>query len=245
MNFYTYQITNTATNKRYFGWTNKTPEARFQVHVRSAFRGSQTILHASMRKHGIDAFAVEQVNVFACKDDAIADEIRLIAENRTNQCRYPNGGYNMTDGGEGTVGGKRTRSQSEASLQTITEYNKSLKGKTYEEIYGDRADDEKQKRRFAHKPPTKETKRKMAQAKLNNNNGCFAVRVTYDDGSIELFPSQSKAMEALGIKTRTTLRSIASGKRWRNGKWEHYNNPYPFSIELLRVKIDDPSLLEL
>lgn len=217
--FYTYRITNTRNRKSYFGWTNKTPTKRWQVHQYSAAAGSHTLLHNAIRKHGVDAFSVEQVNIFETQDEAIADEARLIANHKTNHCRYPNGGYNMTDGGEGVVGFERTEAQSEASRRVITERNKSIRGKTYKEIYGNRAEEEKQKRTaIVEYVPTPDTKQKMAEAKINNKNGCFAVRIIHDDGRIELFPSHTDAMAALGIKTRTTFRCIATGKRWRNGK---------------------------
>ena len=241
MNFFTYKIINKINNKLYFGWTNKDPiQKRLEAHIQASKQGS-LLLHNAIRKHGPENFTIELVNTFTNKDDALNDEIRLIAEHNTNHCRTPNGGYNMTDGGEGVSGRTRTPLQKEASKQAITEYNKSTKGKTYEELYGPNAELEKQKRANSNKgrKATKQQKEKMSAALKGNKNGCFAVRVLHEDGRTETFSSQTEAMASLGIKTRTTLRSIASGKRWRNGVWEKYNNPYPFSIELLRTKINN------
>ncbi len=237
MKFFTYKIINRVTNKSYYGWTNKDPiNKRLAVHFHSAKIG-KLLLHNSIRKHGEESFDIELINSFTTKELAIADEIRLIAEGKTNHCRYPNGGYNMTDGGEGVSGYVRTE---EAKQKTADKNRGKLspkKGKTYEEIYGAQAAAERAKRGTLGVVPSTTTRKKQSKAKQGNKNGCFPVRVTYDDGSVKVFPSQTDALEFLNIKSRTTLRSIATGLRYKSGKYEKYNSPYNFTIELLRHKI--------
>jgi group I intron endonuclease len=232
MKYFTYKITNTINGKRYCGWTNKPIEKRFDVHVHNASKGSKLLLHNAIRKYGVENFTTEIVNVFLSKCEALDDEKLLIAEQQTNHCRHPNKGYNMTDGGEGTAGLPRNKNQSDASKRNIVAYNLSTKGQTYEEIYGDRA--EEQKRMRADK--TRGQKRSLIVRKAiskrlkGNKHGNDSVRVIYNDGTTVTFASKTEARIALGIKTHTTLLSIMTGKRWRNGKWEKYNSPYPFQI---------------
>lgn len=238
--FLTYKITNKINGKLYFGWTNKSSvKERLEVHLYSAEHGSTLLLHNAIRKYGKENFCIELMNNFNSRQNVLRGEIKLIRKYKTNHCRYPGIGYNMTDGGEGTSGCTRTKKQLNASSRVITTRNKLLKGQTYEQIYGDRAQEEKLKRGNSNrgKKRSEEIKQKISQLKQGNKNGCFSVRAIFPSGKVVVYPSQNDALQALKIKTRTTLRCIATGKRWRNGKWEKYNSPYNFEIELLRVKL--------
>lgn len=99
-----YKITNTTTNQIYFGWTIKDLQIRWKRHwYKAAIKTDY--LHLSMKKYGKDAFMIE--SVFETDDNEIAKqkEIELIALFQTNISRFPDGnGFNMTDGGEGTIG---------------------------------------------------------------------------------------------------------------------------------------------
>jgi len=220
----------------YYGWTNKDPiEKRLQVHFKAAKQG-KLLLQNSIRKHGESAFKIELINAFNNRGDATADEIKLIAEGKTNHCRYPGIGYNMTDGGEGTSGLTRSNAQSSASRRNLVEYNISRKGKTYEEIYGGRATLEREKRLHVREPVTEETRTKQSSAKLNNSNGCFPVTIEYDTGNVVTYLSRKEAASALDISL-ATLGNIASGTCWRAGKRVKYKSPHKFTVTLLRTKI--------
>jgi len=239
MKYFTYKITNTITNKICYGWTNKDPiNKRLDVHFYMAKTG-KLLLHNSIRKHGDAAFTIELINTFETKKSAIADEIKLIAEGKTNHCRYSNGGYNMTDGGEGMTGYRRTDAQNAISSSIITERNCALKGLTYEEIYEERADEQRNIRSQKTRGQKRTTKQKKAMAKRSTGNkwGCFPVEVTYYDGTVITYPSRDTARKGLNIKSNTTLRAIATGTYWKNGKHIKYNSPYDFTIKLLRNKL--------
>ena len=236
MKYSTYRITNVNTSKMYYGWTNKDPiEKRLRVHFEAAKQG-KLLLQNSIRKHGESAFTIELVNTFATQAEATTDEIKLIAEGKTNHCRYPGIGYNMTDGGEGTTGLTRNETQATASRRNIVAYNLSRKGKTYEEIYGDRANAERNKRLHTREPITEVTRAKQANAKLNNSNGSFAVEIIYDTGEVVTYPSRKEAAVKLGVSL-ATLGNIASGTCWRAGKRVTYKPSVNFTVNLLRTKI--------
>src|SRR4030065_1002180 len=95
-----YKITNLINGKIYFGYTEKTLYERLQKHF--SLNGGRYISN-SIKKYGKENFNIESLYGFDNVHEAKTTEIYLIAINRTNICRYPNGnGMNMTDGGEGT-----------------------------------------------------------------------------------------------------------------------------------------------
>ena len=53
-----YEIMNVMTKQKYVGWTNKSADERFKVHVQCAKRGDQSWLYNSMRKYGDDKFTI-------------------------------------------------------------------------------------------------------------------------------------------------------------------------------------------
>ena len=53
-----YEIMNVVTKQKYVGWTNKSANERFKVHVQCAKRGDQSWLYNSIRKYGEDKFTI-------------------------------------------------------------------------------------------------------------------------------------------------------------------------------------------
>lgn len=95
-----YQLTS-PIGKCYIGISSKTTEARWSKHIEHALgKRDAGALYSAIRKYGIDSFSVRTLVV---SDDwgYLCDlEKRAIA---AFNCKSPNG-YNITDGGEGTVG---------------------------------------------------------------------------------------------------------------------------------------------
>lgn len=100
-----YLLTNTANGKRYVGQTVKTAEARFANHVACARAGRGYLISKAIRKHGPEAFRVHVIET--CDTKARADNLerRWI---KLHNAKSREHGYNLTDGGEGTVGHKHT-----------------------------------------------------------------------------------------------------------------------------------------
>lgn len=96
MKYYLYKITNTVNGKAYIGWTNNIVN-RFKRHQRQGHA-----LHNAICKYGWDTFT-KQVLVVSNNVQYIKDlEVKAIALYNTF---YVDGkGYNLTRGGEGTVG---------------------------------------------------------------------------------------------------------------------------------------------
>jgi group I intron endonuclease len=93
-----YLITNQESKKSYVGQTVKTLECRWQQHRTPASRPGP--LHSAIKKYGSEVFLVEALHSCASKEEMDFVEAFYISFLNT---KAPNG-YNLTDGGEGTVG---------------------------------------------------------------------------------------------------------------------------------------------
>ena len=99
MNYYI--IINSINDKRYIGVTTRPLHVRWAQHQQDArYARSSSILHAAMRKHGVENFSCLQIASALSCDALFEVEPVLIVQHNT---RSPNG-YNMTDGGEGSPG---------------------------------------------------------------------------------------------------------------------------------------------
>lgn len=97
---YIYKIYNDINDKLYIGKTSQTIQARWEEHIYTAlYRRQQRNykLYNAIRKYGVDNFHIEEIE--ECPIDII-DEREMYWINKLNT--YLNG-YNMTEGGEGTV----------------------------------------------------------------------------------------------------------------------------------------------
>lgn len=115
-----YCITNTITQKKYIGQTRLTLSKRINVHRSQMRQGVSDKIHNSMRKHGWEAFAFEELYILIenNQDWLNEAEILLIAEHDT-----VSSGYNIAEGGHGGAIGLRRRAA-------------NIKGSSAAEIYG-------------------------------------------------------------------------------------------------------------
>jgi len=88
------------TGKQYVGITTLTVNRRMTGHKTGARLGSPYPLHAAIRKYGFDKMVVETLHPSRDLEELHALEIATIARLNT---MVPNG-YNLTAGGEGTIG---------------------------------------------------------------------------------------------------------------------------------------------
>lgn len=98
-----YRISNAKNAKLYFGITSKSLRSRWAQHKWCASNGSEYALHRAMRRHGADAFFPEVISEHSSFDEAKEAEALAILTHGTRR-----GGYNMTDGGDGFMGGKHS-----------------------------------------------------------------------------------------------------------------------------------------
>ncbi len=98
-----YQVCNQVTGKLYVGYTKQTIERRWSRHCKHTYEGSHCVLHRAIQKYGRDAFTVTLLE--ECSEENVLDaKRRWIAKLNT---MLPNG-YNMTLGGDGTLGRKNS-----------------------------------------------------------------------------------------------------------------------------------------
>lgn len=96
--FVVYQVTNISNGFRYIGYTSVGMQRRRIAHMNKAKSRESGCpkFHNALRKYGRDAFVWTVIAIFKNRSEALAEEIRLIAEFRPE--------YNLSLGGEGVVG---------------------------------------------------------------------------------------------------------------------------------------------
>lgn len=159
-----YAIINTINNKIYIGRSIDI-EARIKVHFFNNFK-LQDFLHRSIRKYGVKNFKWYIVELIE------RDSIKKLNTELNNREKYyikkfktfGKEGYNLTKGGEGTIGYK----YSEEEIIKNSERNKlRFKNKENHPMFGKHHSEEsKEKNRQAHlgKKQSEETKQKRSKA---------------------------------------------------------------------------------
>ena len=96
MSWTIYCVTHVASGRRYIGQTKLSAARRWKGHVSAASRGPRrTYFLAAIRKHGVDAFSHEVLEICETQADADAAERRWIAHHRTLDRTY---GFNLMPG---------------------------------------------------------------------------------------------------------------------------------------------------
>lgn len=96
-----YKVTCLISGRAYVGITSGQMEKRWSTHLKhAASKRFNSPLHASIRKHGREQFIVEIICKADSNEKARLIEREMIAQHNT---MVPNG-YNLTTGGEGSVG---------------------------------------------------------------------------------------------------------------------------------------------
>lgn len=125
--FYIYMIFNLVNGKIYVGQTTK-PKYRWREHLYAASHPSyisHRLIHRAILKYGNNNFEFRIIQKLNSSKEASEAEMYWIDFYKSNKCRYPNGlGYNLTDGGESTIGTKWTdESKENFSKLTLGENN--------------------------------------------------------------------------------------------------------------------------
>ena len=135
-----YKITNHINQKIYIGRTISSLKKRFEEHLYRCMKTDiATKLYNSMRKYGIENFEIELID--ECDLECIYETEKKYIE----QYDSYNKGLNSTLGGEGCLGYTHSP-EIRKKISENTKNGNSHKGKTYEELYGDNAKEEKEKR---------------------------------------------------------------------------------------------------
>ena len=103
--FLAYVVTCKVTGRQYVGITGRTLQQRWKEHVSDAkTRTRRSILGTAIRKYGSDQFSIEPIFCALSWADLCVAERVLIAQHGT----LKPGGYNLSPGGEGCLGLKRS-----------------------------------------------------------------------------------------------------------------------------------------
>ena len=106
---YIYCATCLLNGKSYFGQTVKSVEKIYKQHLRTAQRGENTKLYRAIRKYGSKNFTIEEViSVEASSLQALKAKLDFLERHFIQKYDTRRNGYNMTDGGEGTLGDGHT-----------------------------------------------------------------------------------------------------------------------------------------
>ena len=110
-----YRILNKINNKNYIGLTTKTIELRFKQHIKlinnNVKNKNRRLIHKAIYKYGIDNFDFIKI----IEDDSLTlEELKELEKRYISEYNtlYPFG-YNLTKGGDGTVGYHLSKSHKE------------------------------------------------------------------------------------------------------------------------------------
>jgi group I intron endonuclease len=161
-----YKITNKINQKSYIGFTSKTLKQRLNKHRKDAqYMNRDTILCQAIRKYGIESFEIELLHESESLEDTLQImENKFIIEHETH-CSTGKG-YNMTMGGEGTIGHKHNETTRKLMSRSHTgmKHLESTKNKLSKLRLGD-------KNPNFGKTFSDETKKKISEKVSGGRNG--------------------------------------------------------------------------
>lgn len=140
-----YKIINKENGLIYIGCTISSLDKKFKEHLSRCFTSNyKSKLYNSMKKYGQYNFTIELIE--ECDFNLIYETEKKYID----QYNSYNNGLNATIGGEGCLGYVHSPEMRVKISEAIKNGN-SHKGKTYEELYGDKADEQREKRRLSVK----------------------------------------------------------------------------------------------
>ena len=197
-----YLTTNKINNRKYIGVDSQNNKSYF---------GSGKAIRLAIKKYGTKSFTKEILEESDDKEYLFEREKYYIEiYDAINSNEY----YNMAEGGKGGAGTLATEEAKEAhrigckkGLEKISELRR---GKTYEEIYGDRADEEKEKRRLAGlgKKYDEERTKKSGdghKCQIPWNKGKKGLQIPWNKGLITLQEPWQKGKKYVTKKYILTL----------------------------------------
>ena len=150
-----YKATNKENGKIYIGQSVETLAKRKAIHIRDANNNNSLYFHKALRKYGVDNFKWQVICICPNIDILNEQEVYYIAFYDSF-----NNGYNLTKGGDGTVGYKFSEEQKEK----MSGENNHMYGKCGEDHhnYG--------------KPMSEDQKAKIRQSHLGEKNHFYGKK---------------------------------------------------------------------
>jgi len=173
-----YKIVNKINQKVYIGCTINSLEHRFNEHIYRCFNtDSNSKLYNSIKKYGKENFEI--ILITECKLSEIYEtEKKYIKEYSSYE-----DGMNSTFGGEGCLGYVHSV-EIRKKISEGTKNGNSHKGKTYEELYGDKAEEEKLKRKLSVKNKWDSMNNEEKIIRIKNLKNSLKKKSKYDENLI-------------------------------------------------------------
>lgn len=189
-----YRLTS-PSGKSYIGVSSKTTEARWAKHIEHALgRRDSGALYSALRKYGINSFSVETLVIANDWEYLCELEKRAISVMRT-KAPY---GYNITDGGEGTIG----RAISEEQRMNIS-MGQKRRFQRFDEI-------EKARGNGYKGAATKRDFRDPQYNELRKSTPTFTTKLNHS-----LAVREAMAKPETAVKVKECARQRASDPNWR------------------------------
>ena len=210
-----YKITNKKNDLIYIGCTIYSLKKRFNEHLYRCFKTDyKSKLYNSMRKYGRENFIIELI------EECDLNIIYATEKKYIEQYDSFNNGLNSTFGGEGCLGYTHS-SEIRVKISEAVKNGNSHKGKTYEELYGDKAEEQREQRRLS----VKNGWVKMSnEEKENRSSKMSEVRRKKSKYGVELITEvKNKFKEGYKVKeikklypqiAESNLYAIKNGNRW-------------------------------
>lgn len=190
-----YRIINELDKRSYVGYTVQTARERFVRHKHSAKNGSQTHLHRAMRVYGVENFSFDVL----CWGDDKESGLRF-AEPLMIDIFKPE--YNMTKGGDGSLGRVVSHETREKLRKNATGYKRSTES---------RANQSMRTRGIPRGPHSEERKINISLAKKRQNRtATLETRKKLSD---------SRRGRKFSLEIIEKLRLGAAKRRRKNGKF--------------------------
>lgn len=212
-----YKITNTIDNKVYIGKTTDI-DRRWKAHVREYEKYNNRYLYRAMNKHGIANFHLEVLETNIPNEMIDEYEIRYI---KLYNSKSPNG-YNMTDGGEGSIG----RPMNEKTKKILLDYrlNNSPSKQTRDKM------SKSHKNRYKNPEERKKLSESMKGHKKSSNQGYINMwtNKSQEEKKIQLDILRSHRIVSVQMLDLQTLIVIKEFDSVRGAsKWIRENTNYP------------------
>jgi len=214
---YIYIIKNIINDKPYIGCTITSLKKRFEEHTWRCLKTDiNTKFCNSVRKYGVENFQIELLE--ECNVSDIYEREKFYIDDLDTY----NEGLNSTYGGEGCLGYKHSKEIREKISKNLKD-GRSHKGKTYEELYGDRAEEEKERRKMSVKSSwdnmsedEKEKRVKKQQKTLQKKSKYGFELVSEIKNKIKKGLTYKQFKELYPEVRQNFYYELKSGKRWAN-----------------------------
>lgn len=248
MKYKVYRITNLINKKKYIGITVQTLKNRFNAHISNANKGDERYLCRAIRKYGSSNFKIELIdNTSKNYKELLEKETYYISKFNT----FAPNGYNMTKGGEGSLG-RITKDETREKMRNArlgkSSWNKGIK-LPYDNYWKGKhlPDEVKLKISESHKGKTVSdaTRKKISESLKGENSPCYGKPKTLEhrmkisqskkgqgavkykatnNDTVIIFNSLKDTLDFLNMKGHVSLMNAVRNKTIYKGYyWEKLN----------------------